>query len=151
MAEKLVSVRGAISAFLGVVAEFLGFRGVLFLVLFVLAILDYVTGVAKAVKLGEWKSGKAREGVQHKIAMFIVVVVSGIMDLCLGLILGAIPEFPMVWVDLLFPLTLVWYIIGELGSILENAVAMGVKVPEWLRKALEVGQKAVDDLAEKEN
>ena len=50
----------------------------------------------------------------------------------------------MVWPGLVLPLVLAWYIITELGSILENAVKMGAPVPEWLIKLLKAGKKAVD-------
>ena len=39
---------------------------------------------------------------------------------------------------------LVWYVFTGLGSITENAVAMGARVPSWLSKILEVSKKAID-------
>ena len=42
------------------------------------------------------------------------------------------------------PLVLAWYIITELGSILENAVKMGAKVPEWLVKMLKASANMVE-------
>lgn len=42
------------------------------------------------------------------------------------------------------PLVFVWYILTELGSILENAVKMGVPIPEWLMKLLSVGLKIIN-------
>jgi phage-related holin len=43
------------------------------------------------------------------------------------------------WNGLVLPLVLAWYIITELGSILENAVKMGAKVPVWLVNLLKAG------------
>ena len=39
----------------------------------------------------------------------------------------------------------IWYIIGELGSLAEHGVSLGAKVPAWLVKLLAAGKKAVDD------
>ena len=42
------------------------------------------------------------------------------------------------------PVVLVWYICTELGSIAENAAAMGAPVPEGLLKLLKEGKDKVD-------
>ena len=42
------------------------------------------------------------------------------------------------------PVVLVWYIFTELGSIAENAAAMGAPVPAWLVKLLAEGKEGAD-------
>ena len=42
------------------------------------------------------------------------------------------------------PVVLVWYIFTELGSIAENAAAMGAPVPGWLVKILAEGKGKVE-------
>lgn len=39
---------------------------------------------------------------------------------------------------------LAWYIITELGSILENAIKLGANPPAWLTKILNASLKAVE-------
>ena len=51
---------------------------------------------------------------------------------------------PFTYTVLIGPLVIVWYIIGELGSLAEHAVHMGAKVPDWLPKILAAGKSAVD-------
>ncbi len=51
-------------------------------------------------------------------------------------------------VNLIMPLVLAWYIITELGSILENAVKMGAKVPQWLIKLLKASANIVEAAGE---
>ena len=46
---------------------------------------------------------------------------------------------------LILPVVLVWYILTELGSILENAAAMGAPVPEFLTKLLAAAREKVED------
>lgn len=53
------------------------------------------------------------------------------------------------WPGLLMPLVLAWYIITELGSILENAVKMGANVPAWLVGMLKASANLVESAGEK--
>ena len=55
-----------------------------------------------------------------------------------------IRDRPFTYSVLIGPLVIVWYIIGELGSLAEHAVAMGANVPSWLMEMLEAGKNAVD-------
>ena len=42
-----------------------------------------------------------------------------------------------------------WYIVTELGSMAENAAAMGAPVPKWLTKLLALSKGAVDGAGDK--
>ena len=46
------------------------------------------------------------------------------------------------------PVVLVWYIVTELGSMVENAVVMGAPVPKWLVKLLALSKSAVDKVGD---
>lgn len=152
MLENLNSVKSWVSLVGASIASLLGFRGVLFVVLFALMIADYVTGVASAVNRGEWKSSVARKGVSHKLGMIVICAVAGVMDFVIAYIVSCMPDFiSLEWGGFMFPLVVIWYIVGELGSIVENAVALGAPVPDWLLKALEAGKTVVDNTAERES
>ena len=117
-------------------------------VVWVLAMaLDYISGTAAACKVGKWSSATARQGLWHKGGMILVVAVSAIAD---GIIVVIGDQLPIgfSWPGLLLPLVLAWYIITEFGSILENAVEMGTKVPSWLIKMLKISLKAVNEAGE---
>ena len=64
--------------------------------------------------------------------------------------LGNLPavELPFTYSVLLGPLVIVWYVIGELGSLAEHAVDMGAPVPAWLRRVLELSRDAIDKAGE---
>lgn len=147
MNEKMVAIKGAVAAFFTAVGAFLGWKGVMALVWVALMILDYFSGTAAAIKGKEWSSKVARDGLWHKAGMILAVCVAGLTDLVLWIICNHIP-IGMEWPVIVFPLVLAWYIITELGSILENAVKLGAKVPTWLTKLLKASINAVDKTGE---
>lgn len=147
MNEKLIAFKAAMSAAVTAVSLFLGWKGVMALAWFAVMLLDYITGTAAAWRMGTWSSEIARDGLWHKGGMIAVVLVAGLADIIIAVIGDHLP-LGFSWPGLLMPLVLAWYIITELGSILENAVKMGANVPSWLTKALKISLKAVEDVAE---
>ena len=107
---------------------------------------DYLTGSAAAMRRGEWSSASARDGIWHKAGSIVVVLVAGAADLLIGTILTHIPgvTLPFEYTVLLCPLVVVWYTLTELGSIVENAVALGAPCPKWLEKILAAVKDSVD-------
>lgn len=147
MENNLMTFKAAIAAFFTAIGAFLGWQGIMALVWVCCMAIDYITGTAAACHEGQWSSKTAREGLWHKGGMIVVVIVAAIADGIMAVICGRIP-IGIEWPVLILPLVLAWYIITELGSILENAVKMGALVPEWLVKLLKAGLKAVDDAGE---
>lgn len=148
MNENLLSIKAAIAAFFTALAAFLGWKGVILVTWVVAMGLDYLTGSLAALRNKEWSSSVAREGLWHKGGMIFVVLVSGITDLIMVVIAQYIP-LGIEWPVIILPLVLSWYILTELGSVLENAVKMGAPVPSWLVKLLKASTKAVDTAGEK--
>lgn len=72
-----------------------------------------------------------------------MVIVSAIADWIMVLIAQYIP-IGIQWPGIILPLVLAWYIITELGSILENAVKMGANAPGWLVKLLRASVHIVE-------
>ena len=116
-----------------------------------LMLADWLIGSAAAMKRGEWSSKKLREGAWHKGGMIVIVCVACAADWLLGSMLGNLPgvTLPFEYTVLVGPLVVVWYIIGELGSLAEHGVNMGAKVPPWLVKLLAAGKNAVDAAGDK--
>ena len=44
----------------------------------------------------------------------------------------------------LLPAVMVWYLLSEAGSIIENCAKLGANVPDWLRKGIKEAQKKAD-------
>lgn len=143
MNENLVTIKTAIVAACTALGAFLGWKGVMLIAWVAAMALDYLSGTLAACKAGEWSSATAREGLWHKGGMIAVVIVSAIADWIMVLIAQYIP-IGIQWPGIILPMVLAWYIITELGSILENAVKMGGNVPSWLVKLLKASANIVE-------
>ena len=148
--ERINAWKAAFTALLGALTALWGWMGWLIVGWTGLMLLDYITGSGAALKEGKWSSQVAREGIWHKTGMVVVVVVAAGADLLIALVLGHLPvvELPVAYTGLICPLVLVWYCLTELGSIGEDAIAMGAPVPAWLPRILEAGKEAVDQAAD---
>lgn len=150
MEENLMTFKGSIVAFFTALGAFLGWQGIMVVVWIACMAIDYISGTIAAAKAGEWSSAVAREGIAHKAGMIFVVIGAGFADLTMQLVVEHIP-LNMTWPVLILPVVLAWYILTELGSVLENAKKMGAPVPEKLVKLLKVGADlAADKLDEDE-
>ena len=151
MDKTINQIKAAAAAALGLLTGLWGWFGWLVVGWIGCMALDYLTGSLAAAKEGQWSSGKAREGIWHKCGMIVVVIVAAGADLLLSLVLANLPlaELPIQYAGLVCPVVLVWYIVTELGSIVENAVAMGAVVPNWLTKLLAMSKGAVDSAGDK--
>ena len=148
MENKLLVWKTAIVTFFTALGAALGWKGIMLLVWLGVMLLDYISGTFAACKNGQWNSARAREGLWHKAGMITVTLVAGIADIVLEIACANL-RLEIAYTGLLLPLVLTWYIITELGSILENAVRLGAKVPEWLTKMLKISLSAVDALSGK--
>lgn len=144
--EFIKEIKIAVTALIGLLSGIWGWMGWLTVGWIGCMMLDYITGSAAAGKSGSWSSAKAREGIWHKIGMVVVVIVAAASDLLISVILSHLPivQLPIEYSGLICPVVLVWYIITELGSMIENAVKMGAPVPTWLVKMLDISQHVVD-------
>ena len=147
MNENLVTIKTAIVAGCTALGAFLGWKGVMLIAWAAVMALDYLTGTLAACKMGQWSSETAREGLWHKGGMIAVVIVAALADWIMVLIAAYIP-IGIQWPGIILPLVLAWYIITELGSILENAVKMGANVPGWLVKLLKASANIVEAAGE---
>lgn len=147
MNENMLTVKTAIVAFFTALGAFLGWKGVMLLAWVLVMFLDYATGTLAACHDGNWNSRTAREGLWHKGGMIAVVIVAVIADWIMVIVAEYIP-IGIQWPGIIMPLVLAWYIVTELGSILENAVKMGANVPAWLVKLLKASANLVEAAGE---
>lgn len=146
----VLRLKGMAAGILGLLTALWGWFGWLVVVWAALMLADWLIGSAVAARDGRWSSARMRAGAWHKGGMILVVCVALVADWLVGTLLGNLPavELPFTYGVLLGPLVIVWYVIGELGSLAEHAVDMGAPVPGWLRKVLELSRDAIDKAGE---
>lgn len=144
--NSLLHIKAIITGVLGVLTALWGWFGWLVFAWVLLMLADWLVGSAAAVKRGDWSSAKLRAGAWHKGGMVIIVCVALVADWLIGTMLANLPgiTLPFEYSVLLAPLVIVWYIVGELGSLAEHAVTMGAPVPAWLLRILAISKDAVD-------
>ena len=144
--DHINSMKAAVVAFFGALTAVFGWFGWLAILFFLCMVIDYLTGSAAAMRAGEWSSETARDGLWHKCGSLIAVVVAGLADIVVGLVVNNIPAItlPFDYTVLVCPIVVVWYILTELGSIVENAGARGAPIPEFLKKMIKVFRDVTD-------
>ena len=101
-----------------------GFDGALY-ALIACTVADYISGIACAFVKKELSSEIGAKGIAKKVVIFILVGIGHLLDTHL---LG---ETQALRTALIF-----WYIGNEGISLIENAVILGVPVPDFLKNAL---------------
>lgn len=134
-------------AALGAVASFVtGIPAIMWALIGVMS-LDYVTGlicgymgVSPKTEGGGLSSRAAFTGLLRKCGILLVVLLAVLLDFAVES--GAGVEFSAVT-----GATCLWFIASEGVSILENAAAMGLPIPDVLTRALEImrGRGGEDD------
>ena len=147
MEDNLFTVKTAVIAFFTTLGAFLGWKGIMLCCWVAVMALDYISGTAAACKEGKWSSKVARQGLWHKAGMVTSVMVAYLADVVFHVATQYLP-LGIEWPGIIMPLVLAWYIVTELGSILENSVKMGAAVPKWLIRMLEASANIIDKAAD---
>ena len=151
--EHINSFKAALTALCAALTALWGWFGWVVVAWIGFMLIDYATGSAAALRAGEWSSKTARDGIWHKLGSVAAVIVAGILDVVIGHLLGNVPgvELPFTYTVLLSPMVVVWYILTEAGSIIENAGALGAPIPAWLSKMIAALEQKVDDTGNSSN
>ncbi len=143
--EKATEIKAAITAVLAFLTALWGWLGWLALLWIAMIFLDYVTGSMAARKDREWSSTIAREGLWHKAGEIFAVLVSALCDIALQIVgQGSGIQLPFDIGPVITPVVLTWYILTEVGSILENCGKLGAPVPSWFKKRVSDYKDAID-------
>lgn len=108
----------------GVISYIYGDLNSLLVTLFIVIVLDYITGLLKAFITKELSSSIGFKGILKKVLILCVVGLAHLIDKCVG--------SGETWRNI----AIVFYICNEGLSILENAVACGLPVPAAIKNAL---------------
>lgn len=151
MLENINGFKASLALIAGALTALWGWFGWFVLALALCMLLDYITGTVAAKNAGEWSSKVAREGLWHKAGMLIAVIAACLLDFVIGMILEHIPgiTLPFDYGVVFGPLVVAWYVLTELGSILENCGKLGAPQPEWFKKAVAALQGGIDHAGDK--
>ena len=144
--ERINGFKAALAALCAALTALWGWFGWVVVAWIGFMLIDYATGSAAALRAGEWSSKTARDGIWHKLGSVVAVIVAAVLDMVIGRLLAHVPgvELPFTYTVLLCPLVVIWYILTEAGSIIENAGALGAPIPAWLTKMIAALESKVD-------
>ena len=98
-------------------------------ILFILMVIDIITGLAKAVKNKNLWSRKSLLGFARKILVFLIITVANLLDLLMNMNGTVVLA------------TVTFYILNEVLSITENSAQIGIPLPDKLMEVIEVMNK----------
>lgn len=130
-----IGIQAIISAALAAFASYLGALAVPIIVLMVMMIIDYLSGMSAAWSEGTLSSKLGAKGIVKKVGYMALIVVAMGVDYLIysGIAAADINVGYNMWFGLLVA---VWLIINEMISILENLGRLGVPIPEFLKKII---------------
>ena len=141
------TLQAVLSAAIASFAAYLGALAVPVIVMIIMMIIDYATGMCAAWMRNELSSKVGAKGIAKKVGYMGLIVVAMGLDYLLASGFAAVHITPVC--DMWFALMVaVWLIINEMISILENLRKMEVPLPGFLVKALERLKTTVLDESE---
>ena len=128
-------LQAIISAALAAFAVYMGALAVPIIVLMVMMIIDYLSGMSAAWVHGDLSSRVGAKGIVKKVGYMALIVVAMGVDYLIysGFAAANIEVGYNMWFGLLVA---VWLIINEMISILENLSKLGVPIPDFLTKII---------------
>ena len=143
--ERATEIKAAIAAIIGFLTALWGWLGWTVMIWICAILLDYVSGSLAAKKEKNWSSDVARDGLWHKTGEIFSVLVAALCDIALTVMAdGSGIQIPFDIGPLLTPIVLLWYILTEAGSIIENCGRLGAPVPKWFRQKILNAKEAID-------
>lgn len=121
----------------GFIIYLLGGMDNLFIGFCLFMLIDYITGCVKALKSGKMRRQAMVDGGIKKFVQLLTVIVANYLD-----IMFHTSDFFM---NARF-ITLSFYVGLETLSIIENAEAVGVRIPPKLKKALQIYNEKQEDV-----
>ncbi len=143
--EKAVEIKAAITAVIAFFTALWGWTGWEVIIWIACILTDYLAGSLAAKKENNWSSAIAREGLWHKLGEIFAVLVAALCDISLKVVAeGSGIDLPIKVGALITPVVLMWYILTELGSIIENCGKLGAPIPKWFQQYVDKSKEAID-------
>ena len=143
--DRAKEIRGVVAAAIGFLTALWGWAGWAVMVWAAMILIDYITGSMAAKREKNWSSAIARDGLWHKAGEIFAVLTAALCDIALKVVVeGSGITFPFEISMIVTPIVLLWYILTEAGSIIENCGRLGAPVPSWFKKRVDTYKNAID-------
>lgn len=136
-------IGGAVTAFF---VAILGQFWFLFVGLLLFNVIDWLTGWYAARQKGEESSKVGAKGIFKKLWYWIVILISFYISFSFEK-MGALVGINLSFMNMLGYFVLASYLVNEIRSILENALKVGVTLPQFLIKGLKIAGDLIDNTA----
>lgn len=140
-------IKGSATAALAALSAYCGELIIPLAVLLAAMIADYISGMAKAWTTSQLSSRVGILGIVKKLSYLLIVCAGMGVDwvIATAATAGGIDLGVTYFVALL---VIIWLVINELLSIVENVAAMGVNVPKFLLKLIGHIKNRLEDKAD---
>jgi toxin secretion/phage lysis holin len=137
------------SIILAILIKVFGKYWYIFISYMIFNILDWMTGSLKAIKIKNLSSYMGIKGLMKKLGYWIVIWIAFSFSSMFVIIGKEILNINLTIMYSLGWFTFALLIVNEIISILENLVALNIKVPEILIRSLKVTDNILDNVSEK--
>lgn len=143
--DKATEIKAAVAAIFAFLTALWGWLGWVVLIWIAAILLDYISGSMAARREKNWSSAIARDGLWHKAGEIFAVLAAALCDIALNVIMDSAGiKLPFDFTACITPIVLLWYILTEIGSIIENCGKLGAPVPSWFKSKVDTAKEAID-------
>ena len=143
--DKATEIKAALAAIIAFMTALWGWLGWVVLIWIAAILLDYISGSMVAKRENNWSSAIARDGLWHKAGEIFAVLAAALCDIALKVIMESSGiKLPFEFTAFITPVVLLWYILTEVGSILENSGRLGGPMPSWFKQKIDSAKNAID-------
>ena len=146
MNETISMLKLTLIAAVSVVLAYFNALLIPIVVLVAVMVIDYISGMTSAKRTGELSSRLGVMGILKKVGYLALVAVGMVVDY---LITSALVHVGVhIQINYCFAMIIIiWLIVNELISILENLGEIGVPIPDFLRKSIKKIKNSVENKA----
>ena len=146
MNETISMLKLTLIAAVSVVLAYFNALLIPIVVLVAVMVIDYISGMTSAKRTGELSSRLGVMGILKKVGYLALVAVGMVVDYLISSALVHVGVH--IQINYCFAMIIIiWLIVNELISILENLGEIGVPIPDFLRKSIKKIKDSVENKA----
>lgn len=117
----------------------------LFGIYLLLNILDWLTGWYKARVKKETSSKAGLKGIVKKVGYWVILLIAFLIPYMFRRLGKDLLDIDLSYLSAMGWFTLTNLLVNEIRSILENLIACGYRVPDVLKRGLEITEKVINE------